>query len=495
MNFMELRLSASRLDLLPRSPVRHRDTEYALAQTPHGPQLAVLAQSSSKVLEEFEGESSDFENGTLYLCPLDPANAAALRGQLPWLNPRVIGLATSAGFGDRLGIATPGHVRAVSETHDGVAPIFAQQSIRELQRTDRTPQQVIDAALWGIFEEGWQVGFGADADHLKTRQDIDAFLAAGFTFFTLDPSDYVDDQVDHYGFQELRGRVERLPVHLQPEATGLLGKTIDVERIKITFNEQVLLKAVIKYAKAIDHIDGLFRHLQEASSHPFEVEISMDETDRPTSPAEHIYIASELHRLGVNFISFAPRFIGSFEKGVDYIGDLPSFEDDLAIQAAIARQFGPYKLSLHSGSDKFSIYPAFVHQTKGLAHLKTCGTSYLEALRTVAAIDPVLFQEIYRFSLEHFEADKKTYHISAQTSRAPKPGEVRDWPGLLMHFDVREILHVTFGSVLKQKTVDGRPLFTGHLLQLLRANRELYFDNLVQHFRRHLEPFSVHRVV
>ncbi len=94
--------------------------------------------------------------------------------------------------------------------------------------------------------------------------------------------------------------------------------------------------------------------------------------------------------------------MGRFEKGVDYIGDLAAFESDLAGHAAIARQFGPYKLSLHSGSDKFSIYPAAMHQTGGLVHLKTAGTSYLEALRTIAALDPGLFGEIYTFACQHY---------------------------------------------------------------------------------------------
>ena len=82
----------------------------------------------------------------------------------------------------------------------------------------------------------------------------------------------------------------------------------------------------------------------------------MDETDTPTTHAEHIFVASELRRLGVRWASLAPRFVGRFEKGVDYIGDLAAFDADMRVHAAIARAFGPYKISLHSGSDKFSIY-------------------------------------------------------------------------------------------------------------------------------------------
>src|SRR5512139_462452 len=100
-------------------------------------------------------------------------------------------LTSSFGFGDRLGLATPGHIEAVRGT--AIAPIFAQQSVRENSRTGRTPQQVLDEAMWGAFQEGWREPWGADADHLKTTGDVDTFVAAGYTFFTVDPGECVDN--------------------------------------------------------------------------------------------------------------------------------------------------------------------------------------------------------------------------------------------------------------------------------------------------------------
>src|ERR671939_1951620 len=102
----------------------------------------------------------------------------------------------------------------------------------------------------------------------------------------------------------------------------------------------------------------MYRHLEKVmGTRPFELEMSVDETETVTTLAEHVYIASELKRLGVRWVSLAPRYVGHFEKGVDYIGDLEALRADLAGHAAIARALGPYKLSLHSGSDKFSVYP------------------------------------------------------------------------------------------------------------------------------------------
>ena len=126
-------------------------------------------------------------------------------------------------------------------------------------------------------------------------------------------------------------------------------------------------------------------------------------------------------------MSLAPRFVGRFEKGVDYIGDLGELEKDVAAHAALARHFGPYKLSLHSGSDKFSVYPIAARLAKGLVHLKTAGTSYLEALRTAAAVDPAFFRAIYAFARERYDTDKASYHVSAELGKAPaREGRARE---------------------------------------------------------------------
>jgi hypothetical protein len=494
--------TTSNLNIFPRSLVNQAGVEYALEQTTTGSRLVVLAHPAE--LAGFEGECSELAGMSLLIGPRNPQNAAALRTRLDWLQPGLLGLRTSAGMGDRVGLATPGHVRAVRAAggktvvlgsiclanRTGIAPIFAQQSIREMARTGRTPQQVMDDAVWGVFAEGWREGFGADADHLKTPADIDTCLEAGYTFFTIDPGAHVDNRAESASLGELRELTESLPANIQPRASGLLGKSFDIEGLWLTFGEAALLKAIVKYGKAIAHVAIMYHHLVKAAGRrPFEMEVSVDETDQPTSHAEHLYIAKELKRLGVKWVSLAPRYVGRFEKGVDYIGDVAAFETELAGHAAIARQFGPYKLSLHSGSDKFSIYPATMRQTRGLVHLKTAGTSYLEALRSIAFVDPAFFREVYIFAREHYDTDKASYHVSAELSHAPIPEDVKDWPGLLEQFDAREILHVTFGSVLTDKTATGDWRFYDRFMNFLRANPEAYASNLEKHFIRHLTPF------
>jgi hypothetical protein len=488
MDLGRFKLTSSNLDVYHQSLVIHNDVEYGMVRTATGPCLAMLVATQLDTLEAFEGETSELNGQTLLLGPLNSQNAVSLRARLEWLRPELLGLRTSVGMGDRIGLATPGHVRATRKVQEKITPIFAQQSMREMLRTARTPQRVMDDATWGIFQEGWQIGVGADADHLKSPEDIDACLEAGFTFFTIDPGSFVDNRAETMSLTELRELAEILPVEVQPYSSDLLNKTFNIEGLELRFDEVTLLRATVKYGRAIAHVVDMHQHLaQAAGRRPYELEISIDETDQPTSHAEHVYIASELRRMGVQWVSLAPRYVGRFEKGVDYIGDLAAFESDVAGHAAIAREFGPYKLSLHSGSDKFSIYPAIMRQTQGLVHLKTAGTSYLEALRTIAALDPGLLCEIYTFSRECYDTDKASYHVSAELGRAPMPEAVTHWPGLLDQFDAREILHVTFGSVLTEKDGKGQWRFYDRLLGLLQANPECYADNLEKHFDRHLQ--------
>jgi len=459
-----------------------------------------VVHAGAALAGEFTGEARDItldgRTLTLTLCPTDHANALALRRALPFTAPVTLGLRKSVGCGDRLGLATPGHVRAVRKGN--MAPIFAQQSIREMSRTQRTPEEVMDAASWGVFQEGWREGFGADADHLKTLEDIDLCMAAGFVFYTVDPGDHVDNAADTDGLNVLRHKVEGLPWDDLEASSGdlrssYLGREFDVGDFAVTFSEEELLRAAAKYGGAVAHTARMYRHLAEQmGDRRFELEMSVDETETPTTIPEHYFVANELKRLGVEWVSLAPRYIGRFEKGVDYIGDLAAFEADFARHVAIARALGPYKLSLHSGSDKFSIYPISARVAGDLVHLKTAGTSYLEALRAIAGTDPSLFREILAFAFERYDEDRASYHVSADPNKVPTPDQLTngELPTVLDGFDGREMLHVTFGSVLTFKNPDEGYRFRDRLLAALQADEEAHYAALEAHFDRHIAPFG-----
>ncbi len=444
--------------------------------------------------EDFAGWSTQVDSGgknlSLTLCPANAANARTLRTILPFLVARPLGLRKSVGCGDRLGLATPGHVRAVRRFD--MSPIFAQQSIRENARTGRTPQQVMDEAMWGVFQEGWRDGFGADADHLKTAADVDQCAAAGYTFYTFDPGDHVDNAAHDARPDALRTMARALPwSELESSPDDLIqrlgGQRIDLGSINVTISPEELLRAAAKYGRAVAHTVKLYHHLASVmEARPFELEMSVDETDTVTTLAEHIYIVRELSRLGVHWVSLAPRYVGTFEKGVDYIGNLAQFEASFAQHAAVARALGPYKLSLHSGSDKFSVYPIAARLAGDLVHLKTAGTSYLEALRAIAALDAALFRAIVRFAVERYPVDRASYHVSADQTRIADVTALKDEQlgSLLDEFNAREVLHVTFGSVLKD--AQFRPRF----FAALRGSEETYYRFLENHFVKHLAPFG-----
>ena len=413
--------------------------------------------------------------------------------------PVTLGLAASFGYGDRTGLATPGHAAAQMSAGKGILPIFAQQSIREMTRTQRTPRQVMDDAAAGVAAEHYTGLSGADADHLKTPQDIESTAAVGFVFFTIDPSGEVDAAADSYSPDEL-GTKFRAVADQAPWVRSYSGKTVTLPSgAKIGFEEPVCRKAAVKYGRAINLTVSLARHIEKVSrqhGRDFEIELSVDETPQPTTLAEHYIIADQLRGAGVKIISLAPRFIGDFEKGVDYKGDVAAFERSLADHAAIARVLGPYKLSLHSGSDKLSIYPSLARATKGQFHVKTAGTSYLEALRVVARHDEKLFRTIIDFARSRYDTDKATYHVSATNAAVPPPSAIKSakdlehtylglWErtpkGTGMSDPGRQILHCTFGSTLTH------PEFGPAVRNVLTSHKDTYKEVLVTHFTKHLE--------
>lgn len=412
-------------------------------------------------------------------------------------NAVTLGLKPSFGFGDRIGLATPGHVAAMQAAGAGIEAIYPQQSIREMTRTNRTPEGVMADAFEGMQAAGWDGITGADADHLKVPQDVDITAAAGFTFFTIDPSDHVDEHADGYSLEELQEKsttlngVDWIDNYRGNEISLPNGNTIAID-------EEACLRAAVKYGIAVNKAVELSKHIETVCAEKgqdFEIELSVDETEQPTTLAEHYIVAHRCLEQGMKLVSLAPRFLGDFEKGVDFKGDLEALEKSLHDHAAIADLLGPYKISLHSGSDKLSMYPALARATKGRYHVKTAGTSYLEALRVVARHDEALFRTIVQFGRERYETDKATYHVSATLDSAP-PVEGCSLEELEREYleiwdevpagkgftkPGRQILHCTFGSVLTH------PEYGPAVRSVLEAHPETYTEILKVHFVKHLE--------
>ena len=458
--------------------------------------LLVASENRNAPDTDFFGEKIEAGLDQIVKCELSPENAETLREKFDFTNAVLIGKTDSYGFGDRLGNAGPAHLRAVKGT--GFKPVLAQQSIRELERTKRTAQEVMDAASWAVFQEGYHDGFGADGDHLKTPEDIDRMVKAGYTMFTIDPSDYVVNEVRDMSDEELQSEYDKLPWSEIEDTPKDLLERFEFSDIELNTGYTInpspreIKEGMVKYGRVITHTRMMASYISATyPDHPSELELSVDETDAPTTLFEHYLVASELDRLGVELVSLAPRFCGDFEKGVDFKGDLDQFRKEYIEHLAIADKFGGYKLSVHSGSDKFSVYEVVGSLNLGAVHVKTAGTSYLEALRTVADCEPELFREIMAFSLKRFNEDKKTYHISADLNKIKNPQEVKEQElsKFLDDDDARQVLHVAYGSVLSGDFPEAKD-FKDRLFRALEQNENLHYKNLEAHFDKHLSPFE-----
>ncbi len=404
------------------------------------------------------------------------------------LPPQPMGLAPTFGFGDRSGLATPGHIDALRAHGGPIQPIFAQQSIREMTRTGRAPSDVVAdvvAALSAVsFTEPWC----ADADHLKTPEDVNHTAGAGFVFFTIDPSEHVDSSADDCPAGVLSERFRALSGEM-PWTENYLGRTVKVPKgPKNAVAELTLRRLAVKYGRAISHAAKMSAHIDRMMARRdarFEIELSLDEAPLPTTPAEHYIIAEQCLLSNMKLVSLAPRLACDLEPGVDYRGDKAQLERAVAEHAAIARMLGPYKLSLHSGSDKFAIYEMFARTTGGLFHVKTAGTSYLEGMRVLARHDGKLFRRIIEYARQQFASDKRTYRVSAQLEATPVPAAVNDDARLeALYLDQnagRQILHVTYGSVLTHAT------YGPTIRDVLRAHPETHRQVISKHLGRHLK--------
>ena len=413
-----------------------------------------------------------------FRAPLSHENANVLRKLFPFTAP-VRGLSNprSFGLGDRLGIATPGHIELFKNR--GIFPVFAQQSIRELNLTSRSYEDVLDAVSFAVFREAYKKGFGADGDHLKTAEDVENALSLGYSMITLDCSEHIKNDVTFENAPALTGTF----------AEKYLNKNFNIEEgITLVFSESELRQCTAIYGEAIKFAAEMYMRFFASGKYQADFEISIDETVSVTTPLQHFFVARELLDAGVLFATIAPRFCGEFQKGIDYIGDIAQFEKEIKVHAAIARYFG-YKLSIHSGSDKFSAFPFIGRETRGRFHVKTAGTNWLEAMRVVAMADPDLYREIHSYALSAFDEARKYYHVTTDLSKIPDLLKLKDeeLANIFENRDGRQLIHITYGLILGRKNPGGSFCYRDRLYKLWKDHEEEYNRALVKHIGKHLE--------
>ena len=483
--------NTGKFEVYPDSIRSYEDACFFMAR--YRGQKVLVIYGDNKGAGGFTGSVTTVGDTAAKVCELNNENCAQLKKLFPFTNPsNHRGRNITIGLGDRLGLASPGHIKLIKDKP--VFPILAQQSIRELNLTGRTYHDVLSAASWAVFQEGYTKGFGADGDHLKTAGEVKMALDCGFTMITLDCSEHIDNKAASLPPDKMEEKYMELDREeiskLEAEYTGRELKLKDGTVIE--FGREEFKKAVLVYLKAIKYTIDIYNKIIKVCSRKIDFEMSIDETLTPTTPEAHYFVASELVKGGVEITSLAPRFCGEFQKGIDYIGDVGRFTREFGIHVRIAEHFG-YKISVHSGSDKFSVFPIVGEKTHGKYHLKTAGTNWLEAVRVIARKKPDLYRRMHKFAVIHLNEARKYYHIGADPARIPDIDRLADseLPGLLDMVDSRQMLHITYGLILQAKNPDGSFTFRNETYETLGKYEDEYYAALRKHIGKHLEGLGI----
>lgn len=405
----------------------------------------------------------------------------------------------SIGTGDRFAHQAKAQLQACIQAAENgmeVIPVW-NKSNREHLIIGSEPSSVRQAADAAVKALGWKHPYFCDADHI-TLKTVDRFLDA-CDFYTLDVADYIGQPASAGDIDDFVTR--------HPELVGRIQLAGSEDAFEIT--RESLRQTAQKYLTAVKRAGEVYRTILKARGEGnFIPEVSMDETDSAQSPTELLIILAAIADEGIPVQTIAPKFSGRFNKGVDYVGDVAQFEREFALDvAAIAHAVAHFglpanlKLSVHSGSDKFSIYPA-IHATikrfDAGVHLKTAGTTWLEELIGLAEAGGeglVLAKEIYAEAFAHSEELCAPYAtvIDINKAQLPTPDEVRGWSSeqytsALRHVrgtsaynsSLRQLLHVGFKVAAKM----GQ-----RYLDLLEANETVIARNVTENlYDRHIVP-------
>lgn len=408
----------------------------------------------------------------------------------------------SFGVGDRFARQAKAQLRACMQAADqgiDVIPVW-NKSYREHDIVGSTPPSVQAAAQVAVNELGWTRPFHVDADHIRLNT-VDAFIETS-DYYTLDVADSIGQPAEPEAVQafvdrhsELAGRLE-IPGIAQPFTTT----RDDIEKI------------AAKYLNAVQEAGQLYRHIEAAKGEgKFITEVSMDETDSPQTPPELLVILAAIADEKIPAQTIAPKFTGRFNKGVDYVGDVAQFEkefnEDLAVIAHAVNTYdlpGNLKLSIHSGSDKFSIYAPIrraLRQTGAGVHVKTAGTNWLEEVIGLAESGGAgleMAKEIYGDALDHIDALCAPYAtvIDIDRDRLPTREEVNSWTSdqfvsALRHDQscaqynpsLRQLIHVGYKVAAKMGD---------RYLDMLAACEPSVARNVTENlYERHLKPLFI----
>lgn len=404
----------------------------------------------------------------------------------------------SIGVGDRFAHQAKAQLSALKKAEtDGISivPVW-NKSFREHQIIKSNPSDTRIEADGAVKALAWNKPYFVDADHIGLNS-VKYFMDS-CDFFTLDVADFIGQSAEERNIEAFVHKLLSYKGNLQLQG-------IDHA---ITISEEIIRKTACKFLFAVEEAGRIYRHIEEKKGKGnFVVEVSMDETDTAQTPVELFIILAAISYEKIPVQTIAPKFSGRFNKGVDYVGDLTlfakEFEEDVAVIKFAVNEFSlpkNLKLSIHSGSDKFSIYPLINKTLKKFdagIHLKTAGTTWLEELIGLASSEGEglkMAKDIYRKAFSRFDELCGPYKtvIDINVKNLPDPDEVDAWDGQkfastlrhdqsnpLYNMNFRQLLHVGYkvAAELGQSYMDA-----------LVKNENAIAENVVENlFERHIK--------
>ncbi len=405
----------------------------------------------------------------------------------------------SFGTGDRFGHQGKAQLDAIKKAREGGVDISIvwNKSHREHLIVGTSPGDVRKEADDAVIGSNWSGAYYVDADHIGLS-NVDSFMESS-DFFTLDVADFIGEKADE---NELEAFVKKYSEYCGQLSIGGIKRPLEITVEKIR-------NIAEKYLAAVNQAAEIYRYIESKKGKGnFITEVSMDETAEPQTPEELLFILAALGDKGIPVQTIAPKFTGRFNKGVDYKGDVEQFNrefnDDVCVIKYSVSEFNlpsNLKLSVHSGSDKFSIYPGIrkaIEQHNAGVHVKTAGTSWLEELIGLAESGESsleLVKEIYARAYSRFDELCGSYAevIDIDRKKLPAPDEFRKWNGLqvarsIRHdaacsdydANVRQLLHVGYKVAFE---------FGEKYLQALKDHRDIVGKHVCSNlFDKHLTP-------
>ena len=405
----------------------------------------------------------------------------------------------SFGVGDRFARQGKAQLAAIvkaAEQGVEIVPVW-NKSNREHQTIGSEIESCRAAADEAVKALGWTKSHYVDADHINLKI-VDPFLSSS-DFYTIDVADAIGQPAKEADVNAFIDSV--------PELMGALNIEGIPEPLEMT--QESIAATANQYLNAVKLAGEIYRYIASKNGEgTFVTEVSMDETDSPQTPPELLVILAAIAKEGIPIQTIAPKFTGQFNKGVDYVGDVEQFakefEDDLAVIAHAVAHYGlpeNLKLSVHSGSDKFSIYGPIrkaLEKTGAGLHIKTAGTTWLEELVGLAEAGGSgleIAKGVYAQAFEHSEALCAPYAtvIDIDPAKLPTPDEVNGWSSEQYVNALRhDPNHAEFNSSFRQLLHVGYKIAAkmgDRYLIMLDECEESISRNVTENlYERHLKP-------